>query len=106
MPIHNKQIRPPVVVKVNAPSSPPHKRNRNLSHARRVRNIRKGQVSIIPEKRITLIFEIRHMDREAPGVIEIAYRDSHPRCLAAIAAYRRPRDITHIRESSVAVIAI
>src|SRR5882672_1157632 len=93
MSIHHKQISPSVVIEIDATRSPPHKRNRHLTHTCRVRYIGESHLSIIAKKRITLILEVRHVDREAPRVIEIAYRDSHSGSFATIAADCRSRDI-------------
>ena len=96
MAINHEQIGPSVIVEVDASRAPAHVGECDLSDAGRVGDVGKGHVAVVAIERITLVLEIRNVNRKASGVIEVADGDSHSCHLTAITADRSARNIADI----------
>src|SRR5882724_2729715 len=106
MAINHEQIGPSVIVEVDASRAPAHIRDCDLSDAGRISGIGKGHVAIVAMERITLVLEIRNVDRKASGVIEVADGDSHSCHLTAITADRGAGNIADIGKVPFAIVPI
>src|SRR4051812_1700354 len=104
--IHYKQVRPAVVVQVNAAGSPTEIWNCESANAGRKRNLGKRHGSIITIERVALILEIGDVDGKSSAMIKVTRSHTHSGHLASIPAHSGAGEKAQISEMSAAVITI
>src|SRR5713226_2576587 len=104
--VDDEQVRPAVVVEVDASGAPAQVWNRDLPNTGCKGDIGECQVAVVAIKRIALVLEVSHVDREAPSVIEVANGDPHTGHFSAIGTNCRAGDVAHVGKVPLAGIPV
>ena len=106
MPVHLEQVEPAVVVVVEEPVAPAHKRNCRLRHAGLVAHIGKARIAVVVIQHLVVVAEVRHEEIDQAVVLVVACGNAHRSDLAAILVQRKARDIALIVERAVTFIDV
>ena len=105
VPIHQQQIRPPIVIEVEKHRSPSQIFGVEAKPSRGS-HIVECSIAVVAIEGRSIVGKVRLENVKAPITVVVADRRSHARLLAPVFIERRARSYTDVGESAVAIIAI
>src|SRR5207249_6802184 len=105
MAVHQKKVGPAIVVKIKEHRAPA-KISSTRAKTSRVSHVGKSAVAIVVIKRQSVIEEVRAEKIQISIAIVICNRGAHACLFATVDVVGHSRENTHVREGSVAIIAV
>ena len=106
MTIHDEQIRPAIVIEVNAAGAPSKIWDCRGADGGFIRNIREAHCIIVAVECVALVLEVSDVNGKPATMVEVTGSNSHSRYLPTITAHCCSGDIADVCEVPIAIVAI